>query len=320
MSLEIDFETRSSVDLKVHGAYRYFASPDADVLMASFSFDGQPVRRWRRGDHCPGDVYDWICDGGHIMAHNAQFERLAFQFVMGPKYGWPMPRIDQFRCTAAMAAAMSLPRHLDGLGEALNLRQQKDKGGFGLIRKFSIPKKATGLFTEPEDDPEAFERFHAYCDRDVEAEAEVARHFEEVQQLRAALTQSKSAATAEALGLVDKVQAARAEADELRGKLREEERVRAQSQRVDAAARRLIQVLRDRKEDPAFSLLLSSELEQLGAAVDGGEIAGSRDPAISDFDALRTEMQAAWAREDRSRSDVVTDVLHALRERGLLRA
>lgn len=175
MSLEIDFETRSSVDLKVHGAYRYFASPDADVLMASFSFDGQPVRRWRRGDHCSGDVYDWICDGGHIMAHNAQFERLAFQFVMGPKYGWPMPRIDQFRCTAAMAAAMSLPRHLDGLGEALNLRQQKDKGGFGLIRKFSIPKKATGLFTEPEDDPEAFERFHAYCDRDVEAEAEAAR-------------------------------------------------------------------------------------------------------------------------------------------------
>ena len=154
----------------------------------------------------------------------------------------------------------------------------------------------------------------------AEAEAEAARHFEEVQQLRAALTQSKSAATAEALGLVDKVQAARAEADELRGKLREEERVRAQSQRVDAAARRLIQVLRDRKEDPAFSLLLSSELEQLGAAVDGGEIAGSRDPAISDFDALRTEMQAVWAREDRSRSDVVTDVLHALRERGLLRA
>lgn len=173
--LEIDFETRSSVDLKVHGVYRYFASPDADVLMASYTIDGGPIRRWRRGDGLPEDIHRHIVTRGLIEAHNAQFERLAFQMILGPRYGWPVPTIAQFRCTAAMAAAMSLPRHLDGLSEALDLKQKKDKGGYALMRRFSIPNKKTGRFVEPEEDPEGFERYHLYCDRDVLAEAEAAR-------------------------------------------------------------------------------------------------------------------------------------------------
>lgn len=103
----------------------------------------------------------------------------------------------------------------------------------------------------------------------AEAEAEAARHFEEVQQLRAALAQVKSAAAAEALGLADKVKAARAEAETLRAKLREEERVRAESQQVDAAARRYVAALGSARKDAP------GELDALIAS-----IAGSRDPAI----------------------------------------
>ena len=76
---------------------------------------------------------------------------------------------------------MALPRSLDGVGAALGLAVQKDKRGVALIRKFSIPRKPRadeppGLYwNEPEDFPEEFAEFRAYCRQDVATEAEAAR-------------------------------------------------------------------------------------------------------------------------------------------------
>lgn len=170
--IEADFETRSDIDIRTHGAYVYFENPRARVLLGSFKIGDVRVR-WRYGEPCPAPLWAAIEAGEMIAAHNASFEFLCFDWL-ADNCGWPRPRDDQFRCTAATAAAMSLPRSLDKLGEALNLTIRKDKEGMRLIRKFSIPKK-DGSFTEPEDDPEDFDRFHDYCDVDVETEAEADR-------------------------------------------------------------------------------------------------------------------------------------------------
>lgn len=176
--LEIDFETRSDVDLRKHGVYRYMASPLTEALLASYKLNGGPVKRWRRGEPCPADIVEHVENGGVVSAHNNSFERLLWQRVLTPRYGWPVLRLEQCRCTAATAAAMALPRDLAGLGAALNLPVQKDKEGDRLIRKFSVPRRARKdedpgriYFNEPEDFPEDFERFHDYCDTDVVAEA-----------------------------------------------------------------------------------------------------------------------------------------------------
>lgn len=175
--LEIDFETRSDVDLKKHGVYRYMASPRTEALLASYKINGGPRRRWRRGEPCPADIRAHVEAGGIVSAHNNSFERLLWQNVLTPRLGWPTLRLEQCRCTAATAAAMALPRDLAGLGAALGLPVQKDHAGTALIRKFSIPRKPRkdeppGLyFNEPEDFPVDFERFHDYCDTDMEAEA-----------------------------------------------------------------------------------------------------------------------------------------------------
>ncbi|MGF7007175.1 hypothetical protein [Aminobacter sp. BE322] len=180
--LEIDFETRSDVDLKKHGVYRYMASPHTEALLASYKIDGGPRKRWRRGEPCPADIDEHVESGGIVSAHNNSFERLLWQMVLTPRFGWPVLRLEQCRCTAATAAAMSLPRDLAGLGAALGLSTQKNKEGMRLIRKFSIPRRPrkgedpNGLYwNEPEDHPEDFELFHDYCDDDVEAEAEADR-------------------------------------------------------------------------------------------------------------------------------------------------
>ena len=47
--LEIDFETKSDVELKKHGVYRYMASPHSAPLMASYKIDGGKTKRWRPG-------------------------------------------------------------------------------------------------------------------------------------------------------------------------------------------------------------------------------------------------------------------------------
>lgn len=178
--LEIDFETRSDVDLKKHGVYRYMASPHTKALIASYRIDGGPLKRWRYGEPCPADIVAHVEAGGQISAHNAGFERLLWQMVLTPRKGWPVVKTEQFRCTAATAAAMSLPRSLDKLGAALQLKRQKDKVGTRLIRKFSIPRKPREdedpnggpYWNEPENHPADFALFIEYCDVDMLTEAE----------------------------------------------------------------------------------------------------------------------------------------------------
>lgn len=183
--IEIDFETRSDIELKTCGVFRYFESPHARVLIGSYSIDGGPIRRWQYGEPCPADLVEALEAGAIISAHNAGFETQCFLWLH-EHCGWPMPRFEQFRCTAATAAALSLPRALDtkggktGLAEALGLGddKRKDKEGERLIQLFSKPRRhrkgddpAKVYFNEPEDFPADFERFKAYCDQDVVVEA-----------------------------------------------------------------------------------------------------------------------------------------------------
>lgn len=176
MNVEADFETRSDVDLKKCGVHVYFESPHARVLIGSYSIDGGPVRRWQYGEPCPDDLRAAVEAGATISAHNAGFELQCFTWL-SRNAGWPMPALEQFRCTAGTAAAMSLPRALGDLGAALGLDIQKDKEGQRLINLFSKPRRARKgetpdvYWNEPEDHPEDFEKFKAYCDQDVRTEA-----------------------------------------------------------------------------------------------------------------------------------------------------
>jgi DNA polymerase len=168
--IRIDFETRSPVDIKTCGAHVYFEHPEARVLLGSYDIDDGDVRRWELGQPCPPDLASAVAAGADIWAVNAAFEMLCFDWLHA-NAGWPLPRPEQFRCTAATAAAMALPRSLGDLGEALGLSIQKDKEGARLMRMFSIADKH-GQFKRPEDYPAEWEAYKRYCDFDVLSEAE----------------------------------------------------------------------------------------------------------------------------------------------------
>lgn len=136
----VDGEWRSDVDIKRCGAYRYFESEHCLPLILCWSVEHEPVRTWTvlDGRRCPPDLAAHIRAGGLIRAFNAAFERLGFRWLAA-HWGWPEPRLEQYRCTAVEGAAMSLPRRLDKIGDALGISAKKDKRGDKLIKFFSIP-------------------------------------------------------------------------------------------------------------------------------------------------------------------------------------
>lgn len=166
----IDFETRSTVDLKQTGAYIYAMHESTDVWCMAYAFDEGEVQLWTPDMPCPPELKAHVLFGETCVAHNAAFERIIFQYIMGPRYGWPVPELEQWRCTMAMAYAMALPGSLEEAGAALGLSVQKDMAGRRRMLKMSRPRKAVGTTLTWWDDEEHKNALYAYCKTDIEVE------------------------------------------------------------------------------------------------------------------------------------------------------
>lgn len=175
-----DFETRSDRNLKTEGQGVYFESRHFRPLGLTVIFADDEMVDWEFGQLCPPRLADHIRRGGLIRAWNAQFERQCLDWL-AEHCDWPRPAIEQYRCSAAEAAALGLPRSLDAAGAALGVTTRKDKRGEALIRKFSIPRKPRAgedpngvYFNEPHEFPAEYAEFIAYRQQDVRAEGAIA--------------------------------------------------------------------------------------------------------------------------------------------------
>lgn len=162
--LFIDIETRSRVNLKKSNVYRYTQDPDFQILMAAWAINDGPVQialGWEEILNIPG-LWD---DDVTKVAHNAQFERICFSRFRGLPVGTylhPKP----WYCTQAVAGEHGLPQSLEMVAKALHITE-KSSAGSALIRFFCVPNRK-GEFNRPEDHPEKWAQFIAYCIQDVE--------------------------------------------------------------------------------------------------------------------------------------------------------
>lgn len=145
----------------------------------AYQVNNGPVKIWLPKDiECPLfiDTRDTflsppILEDVIIEAHNVEFERCIWTNIMELMYGWPSVPFTSWRCTAARAAAMSLPRDLASTGKALSLATVKDEEGKRIMMKLSRPRKPTK--TNPaiwHEDPEDLRKLYEYCKDDVRAE------------------------------------------------------------------------------------------------------------------------------------------------------
>lgn len=138
--LHIDFETRSVVDLRKFGLGVYARHPSTEAWCMGYAFGANPVEAWRMGEDLPDTVRNHVKRGGVVKGHNVLFEWYIWNFIMVPRYGWPVLKLSQLDCTMARAFAMALPGGLEKLAIALNVGQRKDMGGHALMMKMCKPR------------------------------------------------------------------------------------------------------------------------------------------------------------------------------------
>lgn len=152
--LWLDFETRSTCDLRSKGVYNYAQDASTDVLCMSYAFDDEEVVTWVPGKQIfPERVRNYT---GQIRAHNAAFERLIFWYVLQINF-----KLEQFYCTATQARANCAPGSLEDVGRFAGASMKKDHRGAQLIRLMCVPPF--------KDSPELMAEMIQYCEMDVKA-------------------------------------------------------------------------------------------------------------------------------------------------------
>ena len=182
--LHRDFETQSAVALEKVGPRRYAADPTTRVLCIGYAIDDGPLEGFVPEDGKPApDVFieadnnpDWS-----VVAHNDAFESALEEYVLGPRYAWPLVPIERHICTVAMARYHGLPGALGKVATLLDLPIQKDREGAKLMLELCKPRKPhpdedpTQIYW-PDITPEKLARLIAYCKNDVAVEREIYRH------------------------------------------------------------------------------------------------------------------------------------------------
>jgi DNA polymerase len=151
--LWLDFETRSTCDLRAKGVYNYAQDASTDVLCMSYAFDDEDVVTWIPSEPFPERVRNYT---GQIRAHNAAFERLIFWYVLQIDF-----KLEQFYCTATQARANCAPGSLEDVGRFAGASMKKDHRGAQLIRLMCVPPF--------KDSPELMAEMIKYCEQDVRA-------------------------------------------------------------------------------------------------------------------------------------------------------
>lgn len=180
ITLRIDLETYSDVDLKKCGVHKYAESPNFQIMLFGFKFgDGQVrVIDLMAGQKIPPHILSALDDPTvQKTAYNAAFEITCLSRHLGRQLD-----VTQWRCTSVHALYLGMPGNLSDVGKVVGLApdRQKMAVGWGLIRYFCIPCKPTkknGGRTRnlPHHDPDKWKTFVDYCQRDVESEDTIAQ-------------------------------------------------------------------------------------------------------------------------------------------------
>jgi DNA polymerase len=132
----VDTETKSDVDLKACGDWKYVHGKEFDVLvMCWHDLYTEESGTWHPGDPLP----DWAHHAHQLGAFNARFDRLVWDHAMTAKHGWPEVPLENWYCVAAQMRVNNLPGQLDKAGRVLFKHRVKRASGHSLIQTMCIP-------------------------------------------------------------------------------------------------------------------------------------------------------------------------------------
>ncbi|MHA1286564.1 MAG: DNA polymerase [Candidatus Thorarchaeota archaeon] len=168
----IDFETRSELNITKTSNHVYATHPSTEVMCLAYKINGKETQLWLPDDHLMPESLEGIINNGcEIWGHNVAFERAIWNAIMVPVFDWCKVSFNQWCCSAAQAAALSLPRSLDKVAKVLKLTEQKDASGHKVMMRLSKPRKPSKYDKSKWDEtPEKLQKLYRYCKQDVETE------------------------------------------------------------------------------------------------------------------------------------------------------
>lgn len=159
--VHLDYETRSELDIKKVGAGTYARHPSTEIMSLAYAVDNGPVKHldeYELEDELETLELRLLANDPAVIfvAHNAMFEQLIWRNCM--TFIAPCPPTQRWRCTAAKAAAMALPRRLGQVAETLRLAVQKDTDGGKAMMKLTKPRRPS------QTDPDQYWRHRTALD------------------------------------------------------------------------------------------------------------------------------------------------------------
>lgn len=163
MTLYLDLETRSSVNLSKEGVKRYVTSPDFSIILIAWAYKDSPVRCCTPTT-MPLLLKKALKRNCKVVIHNSVFDVTALKYA-----GLANIKHTRLVDTMIQAYAHALPPSLDALSRLYQLGDKgKLRGGTLLINFFCKPTKA-GVFRDPNEHSEKWQEFINYAKNDVEA-------------------------------------------------------------------------------------------------------------------------------------------------------
>jgi DNA polymerase bacteriophage-type len=177
VSIHLDVETYSEVDLKASGHFVYAAHPSTMVLVACWTQPHAEVigriqtREWRWGQPPPVDLFDRISNGQRVIAHNVAFDAEIWRQVLAERCGWWWPGYEVFDCAMCAGLMTNLPGKLEQAAKFFGT-VDKDKIGAQLMKKLCRPARLLLKNSDPKRHltPQNLAALTAYCHTDVAAE------------------------------------------------------------------------------------------------------------------------------------------------------
>lgn len=176
------------------GSWRYSIDPSTSPICLSYAFGfNEDPRIWIEGQQPPVHLMNAIEDGAIIHGWNSMsFEYAIFENVMGPRYGWAKPKVEQYRDTMLDALTLGFPAALAKAAPAIGVEDLKDKEGKRLINFLCKPiasGKRKGEFRMPDEFHKEYVSMYQYCKQDVRTERSIhkalPRHLEGKELARA---------------------------------------------------------------------------------------------------------------------------------------